>query len=118
MEEEGNREIRITRLINGEHVIYELNHPYWKDPLLISTQRDDSGKAYLVFGLFIMYSDVDEIDPPPDSARLCTYKPAPEVVQARDQFLNNYRMERQGQKEEKNGKSKWNPNGGKITPLH
>lgn len=115
--EEDNRVIRVTRLVNGEHVIYERNGPFWKDPLLISTQRDESGKAYLIFGLFIMYSDVDEIDPLPDSACLCTYTPGPEVIKARDQFLSNYHMERQSQKEEKTGKPKWNTDG-KITPLH
>ena len=120
--EEDNRMIRVTRLVNGEHVIYEsiiFEHlgEFWKDPLLISTQRDESGKAYLIFGLFIMYSDQDEIDPPPDSACLCTYTPGPEVIKARDQFLSNYRLERESQKEEKNGKPKWNTDG-KITPLH
>ncbi len=116
--EEGNRVIRVTRLVNGEHVIYERDYPYWKDPLLLSTQRDESGKAYLVFGLYIMYSDVSKVEPPSESAILCTYEPAPEVIQARDQFLNNYRMERQSQKSEKgSGKPRWDTNG-KITPLH
>ncbi len=121
--EEDNRVIRVTRLVNGEHVIYEsviYEHlgEFWKDPLILSTQRDESGKAYLVFGLYIMYADEDEVEPPPESAILCTYEPAPEVIQARDQFLNNYRMERQSQKSEKgSGKPRWDTNG-KITPLH
>ena len=121
--EEDNRTICVTRLITGEHVIYEqvsrgaLYWEHWKDPLILSTQRDEQGKAYLVFGLYILYSDINEVDPPPDSAVLCTYKPAPEVIQARDRFLANYRMERESQKEEKNGKPRWDTSG-KITPLH
>jgi hypothetical protein len=113
------RDIRVTRLVNGEHVIYETTKTEnWKDPLILSTQRDEDGKAYLVFYLYIMYSDVNEVDPPSSDVCLCTYEPAPEVIEARDRFLNNYRMERESQKNEKgSGKPRWDTSG-KITTLH
>ena len=119
MEGENNRVIRVTKLLNGESVIYERDYPRWKNPLIITTElNQDTGKAYIRFWLYTEYADVHEVEPPPESLCLVTYEPAPEVIQARDQYLENYRFER-GQQEakKKNGGSDWDTSG-KITPLH
>lgn len=126
-QQEKKREILVTRLITGEHVIYEHERHQagmqtykvtWKDPLFISTERNpENGQALIYFRLYIMYADLRRVDPPHPWQQIVTYEPAKDIIDARDQFLENYQFERESQRQEKQGKGPRKDPGGNLTLL-
>jgi len=94
-----NKEVRVSTLTNDRHMIYDYiidqdGAEAWSFPLYVYVAKNEKGETVIQFEPVLFYADLESaITPPGDDKIIVTYLPAAEIVEARDKFIRDFRVQ-------------------------